>query len=54
MTQEISTTPDVGTAAEIGNFSTLGLHPSVLAAITAVGYEEPSPIQTKSDRKSVV
>ena len=48
MTQEISTTPDVGTAAEIGNFSTLGLHPSVLAAITAVGYEEPSPIQSKS------
>src|SRR5690606_26003588 len=41
-------TPDVGTTAEIGNFSTLGLHPSVLAAITAVGYEEPSPIQTKS------
>ncbi len=42
MTQEISTTPDVGT------FATLGLHPSVLAAITAVGYEEPSPIQTQS------
>lgn len=42
MTQEISTTP------EVGNFSTLGLHPSILAAITAVGYEEPSPIQTQS------
>lgn len=42
MTQEIETTP------EIGNFATLGLHPSVLAAITAVGYEEPSPIQTQS------
>ena len=42
MTQEISTTPDVGT------FATLDLHPSVLAAITAVGYEEPSPIQTQS------
>ena len=42
MTQEIETTP------EVGNFSTLGLHPSVLAAITAVGYEEPSPIQTQS------
>lgn len=48
MTQEISTTLDVGTTAEMTNFSTLGLHPSVLAAITAVGYEEPSPIQTKS------
>ncbi len=42
MTQEISDTP------EVGNFSTLGLHPSVLAAITAVGYEEPSPIQIQS------
>ncbi|MDY0249706.1 MAG: DEAD/DEAH box helicase [Pseudomonas sp.] len=42
MTQEISNTPKEGT------FATLGLHPSVLAAITAVGYEEPSPIQTQS------
>src|SRR5690554_7856979 len=40
MTQEIQ--------QDVGSFATLGLHPSVLAAITAVGYEEPSPIQTKS------
>ena len=42
MTQEIENTPAVGT------FATLDLHPSVLAAITGVGYEEPSPIQTQS------
>ena len=32
----------------IGSFAALDLHPSVLAAITAVGYEEPSPIQQQS------
>lgn len=30
---------------EIGGFAALGLHPNILAALTAVGYEEPSPIQ---------
>lgn len=40
MTQEIQ--------QDVGSFATLGLHPSVLAAITAVGYEEPSPIQIQS------
>ena len=33
---------------ETGTFAELGLHPSILAAITAVGYEEPSPIQSQS------
>lgn len=33
---------------ETGGFSALGLHPSVLTAIAAEGYEEPSPIQSKS------
>ncbi|MFC5695964.1 DEAD/DEAH box helicase [Pseudomonas sp. GCM10022186] len=33
---------------ELGTFAALGIHPSVLAAITAVGYEEPSPIQAQS------
>ncbi len=33
---------------EIGTFAALGIHPNVLAAITAVGYEEPSPIQAQS------
>ncbi|BAN49077.1 DEAD/DEAH box helicase [Metapseudomonas resinovorans] len=33
---------------EIGEFAALGLHPNVLAAISAVGYEEPSPIQAQS------
>ncbi len=37
MTQEVT-----------GTFADLGLHPSILAAITAVGYEEPSPIQAQS------
>uniref|UniRef100_UPI004038144A DEAD/DEAH box helicase n=1 Tax=Aquipseudomonas alcaligenes TaxID=43263 RepID=UPI004038144A len=37
MTQEVT-----------GTFAELGLHPSILAAITAVGYEEPSPIQSQS------
>lgn len=32
----------------IGGFAALGLHPSVLAATTAVGYEEPSPIQEQA------
>lgn len=33
---------------EVGSFAALDLHPSVLAAISAVGYEEPSPIQLQS------
>lgn len=33
---------------DIGGFAALGLHPNVLSAITAVGYEEPSPIQAQS------
>ncbi|NWL81081.1 ATP-dependent RNA helicase [Pseudomonas taiwanensis] len=33
---------------EIGTFAALGIHPNVLAAIAAVGYEEPSPIQAQS------
>ncbi|TBU99772.1 DEAD/DEAH box helicase [Stutzerimonas kirkiae] len=33
---------------EIGGFAALGLHPAVLAAIAAVGYEEPSPIQNQA------
>ncbi|HCP53240.1 MAG TPA: ATP-dependent RNA helicase [Pseudomonas sp.] len=33
---------------EIGGFAALGLHPSILAALTAVGYEEPSPIQQQA------
>ncbi|MWV13699.1 DEAD/DEAH box helicase [Pseudomonas sp. R-28-1W-6] len=37
MTQEVT-----------GTFAELGLHPSILAALTAVGYEEPSPIQSQA------
>ncbi|AOE84865.1 DEAD/DEAH box helicase [Pseudomonas sp. TCU-HL1] len=33
---------------ELGTFAALGIHPNVLAAISAVGYEEPSPIQAQS------
>ena len=33
---------------ELGTFAALGIHPSVLAAISAVGYEEPSPIQAQA------
>ena len=33
---------------EIGGFAALGIHPDVLAAISAVGYEEPSPIQSQA------
>jgi len=33
---------------EIGSFAALGIHPSVLAAVTAVGYEEPSAIQSQA------
>ena len=33
---------------ENGTFAELGLHPSILAALTAVGYEEPSPIQAQA------
>ncbi len=31
-----------------GGFAALGIHPSVLAAITMAGYEEPSPIQAQA------
>ncbi|MBB2497032.1 DEAD/DEAH box helicase [Aquipseudomonas ullengensis] len=37
MTQEVT-----------GTFAELGLHPSILAALVAVGYEEPSPIQSQA------
>lgn len=30
------------------SFAELGIHPSILVAIAAVGYEEPSPIQAKA------
>lgn len=33
---------------EISGFAALNLHPSVLAAITAIGYEDPSPIQSQA------
>nr|WP_188865188.1 DEAD/DEAH box helicase [Pseudomonas asuensis] len=33
---------------EIGGFAALDLNPNILAAIKAVGYEEPSPIQAQS------
>lgn len=33
---------------ETGGFAALGLHPHILAAVAAVGYEEPSPIQAQS------
>ena len=33
---------------ESGGFAALGLHPNVLAATIAVGYEEPSPIQEQA------
>ncbi|MGH8354263.1 MAG: DEAD/DEAH box helicase, partial [Pseudomonas sp.] len=33
---------------ELGGFAALELHPNILAAITSVGYEEPSPIQAQS------
>ncbi|HAB63310.1 MAG TPA: DEAD/DEAH box helicase, partial [Pseudomonas sp.] len=33
---------------EIGGFAALGIHPSVLAAVVAVGYEEPSAIQSQA------
>jgi ATP-dependent RNA helicase DeaD len=33
---------------ETGGFAALGIHPNVLTAITAVGYEEPSPIQAQA------
>ncbi len=33
---------------ETAGFAALGLHPAILSAITAVGYEEPSPIQAQS------
>ncbi len=33
---------------EIGGFAALGIHSAVLAAVAAVGYEEPSAIQTQA------
>lgn len=33
---------------DTGGFAALGLHPNILAALTAVGYEEPSPIQAQA------
>ncbi len=36
------------TESIVGGFAALNLHPAVLSAITAVGYEEPSAIQSQS------
>jgi ATP-dependent RNA helicase DeaD len=36
------------TESIVGGFAALNLHPAVLSAITAVGYEEPSAIQAQS------
>ncbi len=36
------------TESIVGGFAALDLHPAVLSAITAVGYEEPSAIQSQS------
>ncbi len=36
------------TESTVGGFAALNLHPAVLSAITAVGYEEPSAIQSQS------
>lgn len=36
------------TQKNYSSFAELGIHPSILAAIAAVGYEEPSPIQAKA------
>ena len=33
---------------DTSNFAALNLNPAILAAIKAVGYEEPSPIQSQS------
>src|SRR5690606_42100774 len=33
---------------ETGGFAALGIHPAVLSAIVAAGYEEPSPIQAQA------
>lgn len=30
------------------SFAELGIHPSIVAAVAAIGYEEPSPIQSKA------
>ncbi|NNF54354.1 MAG: DEAD/DEAH box helicase [Acidimicrobiales bacterium] len=39
--------PDANVTPEIG-FATLGLHQSVLEQVLALGYEEPTPIQTEA------
>ncbi|HEY8312191.1 MAG TPA: DEAD/DEAH box helicase, partial [Gemmatimonadaceae bacterium] len=43
-------TPQTGKSDEAGasGFAALGLDPSILAALTALGYEEPTPIQTET------
>lgn len=33
---------------EIGGFAALELHPNIVAAVVATGYEEPSAIQQQS------
>ena len=38
-------TPMVAPVIDDGGFRALGLHPSILDALTALGYEEPTPIQ---------
>jgi superfamily II DNA/RNA helicase len=43
-------TQATGKSDEAGasGFAALGLDPSILAALTALGYEEPTPIQTET------
>ena len=37
--------PTTRAPGAVAGFSTLGLAPSLVAAVTALGYEEPTPVQ---------
>jgi ATP-dependent RNA helicase DeaD len=43
--EEAAAAAPAAPAVEDGGFAALGLHPSILDALTALGYEEPTPIQ---------
>ena len=39
------------TATQNAGFAALGLDPRIVAALTALGYEEPTPIQRSRSRR---
>ncbi len=48
MSKKISEVPTPAEPADAGDFASLGISPGITATLTALGYEEPTPIQREA------